>query len=136
MKSKTRGRKPNQTELQILQAIENGKDLLGENGVLTPLIKNLLMSAHMQSRGEEYGNNNRRNGKSLKKVQSSSGDFQLTTPRNRDGSFDPQTVLTKEVDNKILALYAPGMGSIRIFVCGSIVVDILLVIFGSFFLAP
>ena len=80
--------------------------------MLTPLIKNLLeaalegeMSAHMQSRDQEYGSSNRRNGKSLKTVQSSSGEFQLATPRDRDRSFDPQivkkrqTMLTKEVDN-------------------------------------
>ena len=122
MKSKNRGRELNQTELQILEAIKNGKDLLGENGVLTPLIKSALeaalegeMSAHMQSRNLEDGSSNRRNGKSLKTVQSSSGEFQLATPRDRDGSFDPQivkkrqTMLTKEVDNKILALYSLGM---------------------------
>ena len=60
--------------------------------------------------------NNRRNGLSLKTVKTGSGSFELETPRDRNGSFEPQlvkkrqTILNDELDNKILALYALGTG--------------------------
>ena len=59
---------------------------------------------------------NRRNGKMKKLVSGESGTFELETPRDRNGSFEPQivkkrqTVITEELDNKILALYALGVG--------------------------
>jgi len=48
-------------------------------------------------------------------VKTGTGSFELLTPRDRDSSFEPeivkkrQTVLTKSLDNKILALYGLGM---------------------------
>jgi transposase-like protein len=56
------------------------------------------------------GQANRRNGKLSKTVQSESGSFSLETPRDRNGSFEPeivkkrQTVLNESLDNKVLAL--------------------------------
>jgi transposase-like protein len=44
-----------------------------------------------------------------------SGIFDLETPRDRDGSFEPeivkkrQTVLNESLDNKVLVVYALGM---------------------------
>ena len=58
---------------------------------------------------------NRRNGKTSKLVKSDSGTFELKTPRDRNGSFEPeivkkrQTVLNATLDNKILSLYSAGM---------------------------
>jgi putative transposase len=49
-----------------------------------------------------------------KTVKSASGTFKLETPRDRNGTFEPQivkkrqTILTAELDNKILSLYALG----------------------------
>ena len=49
-------------------------------------------------------------------VHGESGPFELETPRDRNGTFEPQivkkrqTVLTDELDNKILNLYGSGMG--------------------------
>lgn len=57
---------------------------------------------------------NRRNGSSKKTVKTSSGEFELETPRDRNGSFEPQTVkkdqtrLTDEMEGKILSLFALG----------------------------
>ena len=45
MKSKSRCRILTQTGLEIIEALKGGKDLLGQNGVLTPLIKSLLEAA-------------------------------------------------------------------------------------------
>jgi putative transposase len=57
---------------------------------------------------------NRRNGRSKKTVRSDSGDLTIATPRDRDGSFEPQLIEKHQrrvpgFDEKILALYAKGM---------------------------
>ena len=57
---------------------------------------------------------NTRNGKSRKTVQSEVGELQIETPRDRDGSFEPQLVQKRQLrlagmEDKILTLYAKGM---------------------------
>jgi transposase-like protein len=60
------------------------------------------------------GASNRRNGHSQKTVQGDLGKFTLATPRDRDGTFEPQVIPKHQrrltgFDEKILALYAKGM---------------------------
>ena len=106
---------------EAIEKIKGGQPLTGKGGILTPLLKELLESAlegeleaHLHE-SREAGINNRRNGKTSKQVQTSSDSFELLTPRDREGSFEPeivkkrQTVLNESLDNKILALYALGM---------------------------
>jgi putative transposase len=57
---------------------------------------------------------NRRNGHSRKTVQGDRGSVTLETPRDRNGSFEPQLIAKHQrripgFDEKILALYAKGM---------------------------
>lgn len=57
---------------------------------------------------------NRRNGKGRKTVKGTFGELEIETPRDRDGSFEPQLVKKRQVrlagmEEKILALYARGM---------------------------
>jgi putative transposase len=57
---------------------------------------------------------NRRNGRSKKTVQGELGEVRIATPRDRDGTFEPQIVgkhqrRIPDFDQKILALYAKGM---------------------------
>jgi putative transposase len=57
---------------------------------------------------------NRRNGRSQKTVQGDLGELTLVTPRDRDGTFEPQLIGKYQrrvpgFDEKILALYAKGM---------------------------
>jgi putative transposase len=57
---------------------------------------------------------NRRNGRSQKTVQGDLGGVTLSTPRDRDGTFEPQLIEKHQrrvpgFDEKILALYAKGM---------------------------
>lgn len=57
---------------------------------------------------------NRRNGHSRKTVQGELGEFKIETPRDRDGSFEPQVIekyqrRVEGFDQKILKLYAKGM---------------------------
>lgn len=54
---------------------------------------------------------NRRNGRSRKTVQGELGEVTLSTPRDREGTFDPQLIGKHQrrvpgFDEKILALYA------------------------------
>lgn len=106
---------------EAIEQLKSGQSLTGKEGVLTPLIKALLESAlegeiesHLSECREE-GISNRRNGKTTKSMQSESGIFELNTPRDREGSFEPeivkkrQTVLNESLDNKVLSLYGIGM---------------------------
>ena len=57
---------------------------------------------------------NRRNGHSSKTVQGDLGEITLETPRDRNGTFEPQVIPKHQrrlagFDEKILALYAKGM---------------------------
>jgi transposase-like protein len=57
---------------------------------------------------------NRRNGRSKKTVRNETGDLTISTPRDRDGTFEPQVIGKYQrrvpgFDEKILALYAKGM---------------------------
>ena len=57
---------------------------------------------------------NRRNGRSKKTVRSETGELTIATPRDRNGTFEPQLIEKHQrrvpgFDEKILALYAKGM---------------------------
>lgn len=72
------------------------------------------MRAHLGHERHERSNGNARNGKGRKTVQSAVGDLAIETPRDRDGSFEPELVKKRQVrlagmEDKILALYAKGM---------------------------
>ena len=59
-------------------------------------------------------NSNSRNGYSTKSLKTEDGEFELDTPRDRDGSFEPKLVKKHQtrfqsMDDKILSLYAKGM---------------------------
>jgi transposase-like protein len=100
-----------------LKQLREGKDLTGKDGILTPLIKQLTEAA-MQAELDEHLNDkepsNRKNGSTSKSVKSPTGSFELNTPRDRDGSFEPQLVkkhqthLTDELERKIIALFSLG----------------------------
>lgn len=105
---------------EIIKGMYSGKPLLGKDGLLTTLVKEFTqmalqaeMAAHMEENSLESGGN-RRNGFTNKTIKTASGSFELNTPRDRNGTFEPQivkkrqTILTEELDNKILALYSLG----------------------------
>lgn len=58
--------------------------------------------------------NNRRNGRSPKRLRTEQGEVEIQVPRDREGSFEPQLVPKHQrhfggFDDKILAMYARGM---------------------------
>ncbi len=103
---------------KALKAIQDGQPLLGKEGILNPLIKNLTEAALEGEIDSHLGQEvaaNRRNGKSKKTIKSLNGNFELSTPRDRTGTFSPklvkkhQTTLTDEIEKKIIGLYGLGM---------------------------
>ena len=78
-----------------IKALREGKDLSGKDGILTPLIKQLTeaaMGAELESHLASTDEPNRKNGSTPKTVKSPAGEFELNTPRDRAGSFEPQLV--------------------------------------------
>ena len=103
-------------EAGILADLQSGKGL---SETLSPLIKR-VMEAALDGEMDHHlcdvePGENRRNGISRKQVKSSSGSFELEVPRDRNAEFEPQiikkrqTLLSDDLDSKILNLYANGM---------------------------
>ena len=64
--------------------------------------------------GDQAAPANRRNGHSKKTIRGDMGELALDTPRDRNGTFEPQLIAKHQrrlsgFDEKILALYAKGM---------------------------
>ncbi len=103
---------------EALKALQSGQAITGKDGVLAPLIKQLTEAALEGELDSHIANDvvpNRRNGKSRKTVKSSSGSFELETPRDRAGTFEPtvvkkyQTSVSDEIESKMLSMYGLGM---------------------------
>lgn len=99
--------------------LRTGKPLFGEGGALAPMLERILnaalegeMDAHLDKVSREAGN--RRNGRMSKKVQTQYGEVTVETPRDRDGSFEPETVRKREtilaegMADQIIGMYAFG----------------------------
>jgi putative transposase len=102
------------------EQLRSGKPLVGAEGVFTPLLKRVIeaslqgeLDAHLKA-GKKPGGN-RRNGHTQKNIQSSLGGFDIFSPRDRDATFEPQTVakrqrvISEDMDQKILSLYGMGL---------------------------
>ena len=101
------------------QQLRSGEALFGKDGALAPMLERLLnaalegeMDAHLNSVDRSSGN--RRNGKMSKTVQTKYGEVTVETPRDRDGSFKPETVKKREtilaegMADQIINMYALG----------------------------
>jgi putative transposase len=100
------------------------QDIAGENGLLKQLTKALLERAMQAELTEHlgyekhdpvgYNSGNSRNGKTSKKLKADFGEVEIETPRDRNGTFEPQIVGKSQTrwsgfDDKILSMYARGM---------------------------
>ena len=103
---------------QALEALKGGQPITGKDSVLSPLIKQLTeaaLEAEIDTHLAQEISPNRKNGKSRKTMKSSSGSFELETPRDRSGTFEPQLVkkhqthVSDEIETKLLSMYGPGM---------------------------
>ena len=106
-------------KVHAIEQLKSGVPLSGKDGVLAPLLENLLNSAlegemdsHLDNGERDFGN--RRNGHISKQVQTSMGEVTINTPRDQDGTFDPQVVrklekiLADSLADRIIGLYALG----------------------------
>lgn len=106
---------------EAVQGLLAGKNINGKDGVLAPLVKQLVeaaLEAELDSHITKEvfsGNKNRKNGKTSKTIKTTSGSFELNTPRDRTGTFEPQlvrknqTTLSNEIEDKILSMYGLGL---------------------------
>ena len=101
----------------IAKMLSGDKELTGKDGLLAPLLKDLLdaaLSGEMQAHVDQ-NRPNRRNGGKVKTVKTGHGPVSVEMPRDRDGTFEPkliakrQTTLGEGLDNRILSLYSKGM---------------------------
>ena len=96
------------------------KPVLGEDSPFSELLQSMVntiiegeMDSFMEKELKE-GNKNKRNGKTVKKVRTNTGDIWVETPRDRNADFEPELVpkrqreLTSGLDDQIIALYAQG----------------------------
>jgi putative transposase len=114
------------TELidELLKGYRKPEDVIGENGLLKQLTKAILERAMKAELGEHlgygkhepagYNSGNSRNGSTAKTVKGEFGEMVVETPRDRNGTFEPQILRKHQTrfegfDDKILALYARGM---------------------------
>jgi|TARA_B100000315_G_scaffold226850_1_gene234126 transposase-like protein len=103
---------------QALEDLQAGKSLTGKEGILGPLIKQLTeaaLNAELEHHLANDNQPNRKNGRTTKNIKHPSGNFELDTPRDRNGTFEPQLVkknqtsLSDEIDRKILSMFSLGM---------------------------
>lgn len=110
-------------------AAELAKDIKSEKdlGALTQQLVKLTVETALNAELDEHlgyekhasagrGTGNSRNGYSAKRLKGQHGEVPIESPRDRDGSFEPQFVrkgqsrLT-QMDDQILALYAKGLST-------------------------
>jgi len=103
---------------EAVKALQAGQNMTGKDGVLMPLIKQLaeaVLKAELETHIEQDTSANRKNGSTSKTIKTTTGSFELDTPRDRAGTFEPQlikkhqTTISDEIENKILSLFGLGM---------------------------
>jgi putative transposase len=109
---------------ELLKGYQKPEDIVGENGLLKRLTKALLeraMHAELTNhlgyeKHDPVGHNsgNSRNGTTSKTVKGEFGELTVETPRDRNGTFEPQILGKHQTrfegfDDKILSMYARGM---------------------------
>ncbi len=108
----------------VARAHAEGVELTGDNGLLTGLVRQVLqtgleveMTDHLgyeRHAVEGRGTGNSRNGSTPKTVTTEIGKVDVRVPRDRDASFDPQTVRKGQrrldgLTGNVISLYAKGM---------------------------
>jgi len=114
----------NQKELEAFareaaKSLKTEKDLNNFSQMLTKITVEAALNAELDehlgySKHSKSNTCNSRNGSSTKTIITDDGQFELETPRDRDGSFEPQLIKKQQtrftsMDDKVLSLYAKGM---------------------------
>src|SRR6266853_4597262 len=111
---------------KLLKDYKKPEDIIGENGLLKQLTKQLLERAMAAELTEHVGyekheaagnkSGNSRNGKSAKTLKGSFGTMPIEVPRDRNGTFEPQIIEKHQTrftgfDQNIISLYARGLST-------------------------
>ncbi|GCE09267.1 IS256 family transposase [Dictyobacter aurantiacus] len=109
---------------ELLNECADPQEILGEGGLLKQLTKAIIercleteLQTHLgygKHEHKEEGVTNSRNGSSNKTVKGEQGHLQLSIPRDRESSFEPQLIKKHQtrlegLDEKILILYSHGL---------------------------
>jgi len=104
---------------QAAKGIKTESDLNDFRAMLTKVTVEAALNAELEhhlgyQKNDKAPADNHRNGYSHKQVKTEDGCFELETPRDRNGSFEPEIVKKNQsrftsMDDKILHLYAKGM---------------------------
>ncbi len=104
---------------EAAKGIKTEQDLNEFRQMLTKVTVERALNAELDDhlgydKHEPSTNSNSRNGTSSKILRTEDGQFELQTPRDREGSFEPKLVKKSQtrftsMDDKILFLYAQGM---------------------------
>ncbi len=104
---------------QAAKGIKSEQDLTDFRKILTKITVEAALNAELEQHlgnalHEQSSTKNNRNGYSSKSIRTEDGQVDLETPRDREGSFEPQLVKKNQtrftsMDDKILYLYAKGM---------------------------
>ena len=99
---------------------KTGKPIFGKDGAFHQVLEDFLnaaleaeMDVHLEKTKPE-NRENRLNGKMPKEIKTAYGAVQINTPRDREGSFNPeivkkrQTVLAEGLADRIIGLYGLG----------------------------
>ncbi len=108
----------------VARARAEGVELTGDDGLLTAMVRQVLqtgleveMREHLGYERHDpagRGSGNNRNGGYAKTVTTDVGDVELRMPRDRNGTFEPQTVPKHQrrldgLSGNVISLYAKGM---------------------------
>jgi putative transposase len=117
---------PDEVVDELLAGAHGEEEIVGPGGLLSQLTKRLVERAmeveltghlgyepHLEPPG---GTGNARNGTTSKTLITEHGPVQIDSPRDRNGTFDPQIVRKRQrrfegFDEKILALYSRGLST-------------------------
>ncbi len=100
------------------KSAEDMQDALRD--IFGPMFETMLqgeMNSHLGYGTNDHGYKetaNRRNGYTHKNIKTSLGEVGINSPRDRDGSFDPQLIPKRSkdvsgIEDKVLSMYARGM---------------------------
>ena len=117
---------PDEVVDELLAGARGEEEIVGLGGLLSQLTRRLVERAmeveltdhlgyelHLEPPG---GTGNARNGSTPKTLMTEHGSVAIDTPRDRNGSFEPQIVRKRQrrfegFDEKILALYSRGLST-------------------------
>jgi len=102
---------------EFAKQVKSGQSVTAKGGVLNDLVKQLTemtLQAELESHLAQDLTRNRKNGYTSKTMKTEHGTFELDTPRDRNGSFEPeivkknQTHMSDEIEKKMLSLFSLG----------------------------